>query len=134
DPALGLLDRGTSGSRDRIAGAIEHLALVEAFLLVVVDPCAGLDGEAVGHVPGQLAVERKAGGLEPLSVVRREALEHAWIVRQGAAQVPAAGIAALLFEPLGIDALPEAERPDHHIESIARIVVAQFLRILVLLR
>src|SRR5690606_18970619 len=46
----------------------------------------------------------------------------------------AAGITALRFRALGIDALFEAERAQYDVEPVTGIIVAQFLAVLILLR
>ena len=53
-----------------------------------------------------------------MGVARHQAVEHGRIARQGAGQVPAAGGRALLFGPLGVDALLQGEGADHDVEIL----------------
>src|SRR3546814_5987425 len=123
-----------AGHRRSIAGKDEPL--ISAVLLVVIEPQARLDADAVADLPTELAEQREAGVLQILGVDRGQPIEHRWIVRQGIRRVdrPVARCRAVAFRALRVDPLLKGETAEHEVEALAADIIAQILRILGLLR
>jgi hypothetical protein len=121
---------------ERRAAAGQDGRHIGAALLVVVDAHAGLDAQAVRHLPGQLAEGGEAGVLEADVVDRGQPVQHRRIVGVGARRVEqeAARRRALHLRTAGVDRLVEGEQPRDIVELVAAAGIAEFLRPLPLLR
>src|SRR3546814_12776023 len=65
-----------AGHRRSIAGKDEPL--ISAVLLVVIEPQARLDADAVADLPTELAEQREAGVIQILGVDSGMPIEHRW--------------------------------------------------------